>query len=84
MNASPESTAGEAVPDDRAHRLRLLALLGVLALLSGALALGLRDDPPPVAVPSGPDAAQLTALAKPLEKSGYGKYLLTILKERVF
>ena len=30
------------------------------------------------------DADQLRALAKPLEKSGYGKYLLTILTERVF
>ena len=30
------------------------------------------------------DAAQLTALAKPLQKSGYGKYLLSVLSERVF
>ena len=30
------------------------------------------------------DAAQLTRLAKPLEKSGYGKYLLSVLSERVF
>ena len=30
------------------------------------------------------DAAQLTALAKPLEKSGYGKYLLSVIKERIF
>jgi len=30
------------------------------------------------------DAAQLTALAKPLEKSGYGKYLLTVVSERIF
>jgi glucose-1-phosphate thymidylyltransferase len=30
------------------------------------------------------DAAQLTSLAKPLEKSGYGKYLLSVLSERVF
>ncbi|HZH05549.1 MAG TPA: glucose-1-phosphate thymidylyltransferase RfbA [Lautropia sp.] len=30
------------------------------------------------------DAAQLTALAKPLEKSGYGKYLLTVVNERIF
>jgi glucose-1-phosphate thymidylyltransferase len=30
------------------------------------------------------DARQLAELAKPLEKSGYGKYLLTVLRERVF
>ncbi|MEO6270932.1 MAG: glucose-1-phosphate thymidylyltransferase RfbA [Lautropia sp.] len=30
------------------------------------------------------DAAQLTALAMPLQKSGYGKYLLSVLSERVF
>jgi glucose-1-phosphate thymidylyltransferase len=30
------------------------------------------------------DAAELTALAKPLEKSGYGKYLMTVLSERIF
>ena len=30
------------------------------------------------------DAAQLEALAKPLEKSGYGKYLLRVLTERLF
>ncbi len=30
------------------------------------------------------DAAQLTALARPLEKSGYGKYLLTVVSERIF
>ena len=30
------------------------------------------------------DAAQLTALATPLQKSGYGKYLLSVLSERVF
>ncbi|MGE3928372.1 MAG: glucose-1-phosphate thymidylyltransferase RfbA [Lautropia sp.] len=30
------------------------------------------------------DAEQLRALARPLEKSGYGKYLLTVLSERVF
>lgn len=30
------------------------------------------------------DAAQLTALAEPLKKSGYGKYLLSIQGERVF
>jgi glucose-1-phosphate thymidylyltransferase len=30
------------------------------------------------------DADQLTSLAKPLEKSGYGRYLLTVLTERVF
>ena len=30
------------------------------------------------------DAAQLEALARPLEKSGYGRYLLTVLSERVF
>jgi glucose-1-phosphate thymidylyltransferase len=30
------------------------------------------------------DANQLTSLAKPLEKSGYGRYLLTVLTERVF
>jgi glucose-1-phosphate thymidylyltransferase len=29
------------------------------------------------------DAAQLTALAKPLEKSGYGEYLLRVLSERL-
>jgi glucose-1-phosphate thymidylyltransferase len=30
------------------------------------------------------DAAQLEALARPLEKSGYGRYLLSVLGERVF
>ncbi len=30
------------------------------------------------------DAAQLEALARPLEKSGYGRYLLSVLAERVF
>ena len=30
------------------------------------------------------DADQLTSLARPLEKSGYGKYLLSVLSERVF
>jgi glucose-1-phosphate thymidylyltransferase len=30
------------------------------------------------------DAAQLEALAKPLEKSGYGDYLRRVLKERIF
>jgi len=30
------------------------------------------------------DAAQLEALAKPLEKSGYGEYLRRVLKERIF
>ncbi len=30
------------------------------------------------------DAVQLTALATPLQKSGYGKYLLSVLSERVF
>ena len=30
------------------------------------------------------DATQLTSLAKPLEKSGYGRYLLSVLGERVF
>jgi glucose-1-phosphate thymidylyltransferase len=30
------------------------------------------------------DAAQLESLARPLEKSGYGRYLLTVLAERVF
>jgi glucose-1-phosphate thymidylyltransferase len=30
------------------------------------------------------DATQLTTLAKPLEKSGYGRYLLSVLSERVF
>jgi len=30
------------------------------------------------------DAAQLTALAAPLQKSGYGKYLMSVLSERVF
>ena len=29
-------------------------------------------------------ASQLEALAKPLEKSGYGEYLLRVLSERVF
>ena len=29
-------------------------------------------------------ASQLRALAKPLEKSGYGEYLLRVLSERVF
>jgi glucose-1-phosphate thymidylyltransferase len=30
------------------------------------------------------DAAQLTALAEPLAKSGYGEYLLRVLEDRVF
>ena len=30
------------------------------------------------------DAAQLERLAQPLAKSGYGKYLLDVLKEQVF
>ena len=30
------------------------------------------------------DAAQLEALAKPLEKSGYGQYLKSVLNERLF
>ncbi|MCV6614590.1 MAG: sugar phosphate nucleotidyltransferase, partial [Cellvibrionaceae bacterium] len=30
------------------------------------------------------DAEQLRALAKPLEKSGYGKYLLNVLEDQVF
>ena len=30
------------------------------------------------------DATQLTDLARPLEKSGYGRYLLSVLSERVF
>jgi glucose-1-phosphate thymidylyltransferase len=30
------------------------------------------------------DATQLKALAKPLEKSGYGEYLMRVLSERVF
>jgi glucose-1-phosphate thymidylyltransferase len=30
------------------------------------------------------DARQLEALAKPLEKSGYGEYLLRVLSERLF
>jgi glucose-1-phosphate thymidylyltransferase len=30
------------------------------------------------------DAAQLAALAKPLESSGYGEYLRRVLKERIF
>jgi len=30
------------------------------------------------------DAAQLAALAKPLEKSGYGQYLKSVLSERLF
>ena len=30
------------------------------------------------------DAAQLEALARPLEKSGYGEYLRRVLKERIF
>ncbi|HEX9641354.1 MAG TPA: sugar phosphate nucleotidyltransferase, partial [Candidatus Krumholzibacteria bacterium] len=30
------------------------------------------------------DAAQLDALAKPLEKSGYGEYLRRVLSEKVF
>jgi glucose-1-phosphate thymidylyltransferase len=30
------------------------------------------------------DAAQLGALARPLEKSGYGRYLMSVLSERVF
>jgi len=30
------------------------------------------------------DAAQLEALARPLEKSGYGEYLQRVLKERIF
>jgi glucose-1-phosphate thymidylyltransferase len=30
------------------------------------------------------DARQLEALARPLEKSGYGEYLRRVLSERVF
>jgi glucose-1-phosphate thymidylyltransferase len=30
------------------------------------------------------DARQLEALARPLEKSGYGEYLLRVLAERLF
>jgi len=30
------------------------------------------------------DARQLETLAKPLEKSGYGEYLLRVLSERLF
>jgi glucose-1-phosphate thymidylyltransferase len=30
------------------------------------------------------DATQLEALARPLEKSGYGEYLRRVLKERIF
>jgi glucose-1-phosphate thymidylyltransferase len=30
------------------------------------------------------DAAQLERLARPLAKSGYGQYLLALLKERIF
>jgi glucose-1-phosphate thymidylyltransferase len=30
------------------------------------------------------DAAQLEALATPLLKSGYGQYLMAVLRERVF
>jgi thiol-disulfide isomerase/thioredoxin len=50
---------------DTAQRRRLLALLAVLALLAGALALGLRDDVPDGAggpVPNDPDAAELVGL----------------------
>jgi cytochrome c biogenesis protein CcmG/thiol:disulfide interchange protein DsbE len=49
--------------DDRVTRQRRLALLGVLAVLAGALAFGLRDDARPVGpVADGPDAAELAAL----------------------
>lgn len=52
-------------PADRTTRLRLLAVLGVLALLAGALALGTREPAPPSsAAPAGPDAAELAALRK--------------------
>lgn len=57
----------DATPDaDRAQRRRLLALLAVLALLAGALALGVRDeagdDGRVPAVADGPDAAELADL----------------------
>jgi cytochrome c biogenesis protein CcmG, thiol:disulfide interchange protein DsbE len=51
-----------AAPDDRRTRLRLLALLGVLALLAGALALGTRDDAPTPRFAAEPDAAELASL----------------------
>jgi thiol-disulfide isomerase/thioredoxin len=48
--------------DDRATRRRRLALLGVLALLAGALTVGTRDEQPPAAVPTGPDDAEVAVL----------------------
>lgn len=57
----------DVLPDaDRAQRHRLLPLLAVLALLAGALALGLRsdagDDGGVPMVADGPDAAELADL----------------------
>ena len=51
--------------DDGAQRGRRLALVGVLVLLAGAIALGARGDDAPATVPAvaaGPDAAELAAL----------------------
>lgn len=56
-------------PADRSTRLRLLAVLGVLALLAGALALGTREPPPPSAPAAGPDAAELAALREAADLS---------------
>jgi thiol-disulfide isomerase/thioredoxin len=48
--------------DDRPRRLRTFALLGVLALLAGAIAFGARDDATRPAVDAGPGAAELAEL----------------------
>jgi cytochrome c biogenesis protein CcmG/thiol:disulfide interchange protein DsbE len=57
------TAAAEASTGDRDTRRRRLALLGVLALLAGALAFGLRDDDRPAGpVADGPDTAELAAL----------------------
>ena len=50
-----------APSEDRSTRLRLLALLGVLALVAGALSLGLRSDDDPD-LPTGPSRVELAEL----------------------
>ena len=51
-----------APQDDRAARRRLLALLGVLALVAAALSLGLRGGDEPAPLPAGPSAEELADL----------------------